>query len=71
MEIEIPDLEAARLAHAVTITTEMAQAMDRFGPSQRQRMGLDVRLHLALARKIGTTHGTNYSLRFEQFPAFP
>jgi Asp-tRNA(Asn)/Glu-tRNA(Gln) amidotransferase A subunit family amidase len=50
IEIEIPDLEAARLAHAVTITSEMAQAMERFGPAQRNRMGLDVRLQLALAR---------------------
>jgi Asp-tRNA(Asn)/Glu-tRNA(Gln) amidotransferase A subunit family amidase len=55
IQVEIPDLEAARLAHAVTITSEMAQAMERFGPDQRKRMGLDVRLHLALARKYAAS----------------
>ncbi len=49
-EVSIPDLEAARVAHVVTIATEMAQAMDRFHAEHHREHGLDVRLNLTLAR---------------------
>lgn len=48
-EIEIPELEPARVAHAVTIAAEMAEAM---APHREHlpEMGADVRINLALAR---------------------
>ena len=49
-EIVIPDLEAARVAHVVTITTEMNQALEPFYDQYHQEYGLDVRLNLALSR---------------------
>lgn len=50
-EIEIPELEAARVAHAVIIGAEMAEAM----AAHREHlgaMGTDVRINLALARAL-------------------
>ena len=49
-EIAIPDLEAARIAHVITITTEMNQALDRFYDAHHKEMGPDVRISLALSR---------------------
>lgn len=49
-EVVIPDLEAARVAHVITIATEMAQAMDRFHAEHHRQHGLDVRTNLTLAR---------------------
>jgi Asp-tRNA(Asn)/Glu-tRNA(Gln) amidotransferase A subunit family amidase len=49
-EIAIPDLEAARVAHSLTIASEMAQALDQAYPSHHRQHGLDVRINLALAR---------------------
>ena len=49
-EIAIPDLEAARVAHVVTIASEMAQALARYHAAHHREYGLDVRLNLALAR---------------------
>ncbi|MBI5295722.1 MAG: amidase [Chloroflexi bacterium] len=54
-EITIPDLEANRIAHTVTITSEMAQAMNATYPQHHHEHGLDVRLNLALARKFTAT----------------
>ena len=51
-DIVIPDLEAARVAHVITITTEMSQALDRFHRHHHRDYGLDVRLSLALAREF-------------------
>lgn len=51
-EIVIPDLEAARVAHLVTIASEMAQAMDQFHAEHHREHGLDVRLNLSLARRF-------------------
>ncbi len=48
-EIEIPELEAARVAHLVTIASEMMAAMDRYYGEHRKDFGLDVRTNLALA----------------------
>ena len=50
-EIEIPELEAARVAHAVTIASEMAEAMAEHR-AHLGDMGADVRINLALARAL-------------------
>lgn len=50
VEVVIPQLEAARVAHTVIIATEMAQAMDSTYDEFHRRHGLDVRVNLALAR---------------------
>ena len=47
-EIGIPELEAARLAHAVTISSEIAEAMAPHA-AHRVEHGADVRIALALA----------------------
>lgn len=49
-EIEIPDLEAARVAHVITITAEMTTALDSVYNDHYKDFGNDVRLNLALAR---------------------
>ncbi|MGW8250010.1 MAG: amidase [Anaerolineales bacterium] len=51
-EIEIPGLEAARVAHVITITSEMTTALDRVYDPHHTEFGLDVRLNLALARSF-------------------
>ena len=50
VEVDIPELEAQRVAHVVTITSEMASQMMRFLPGHRAEFGLDVRVNLAVAR---------------------
>ncbi len=54
-EIVIPNLEANRVAHTVTITSEMAQAMSATYQHHHREHGLDVRLNLALARRFTAT----------------
>jgi len=49
-EIVIPDLEASRIAHVITITTEMNQALDSYYDRHHKEMGMDVRISLALSR---------------------
>jgi len=49
-EIVIPDLELNRIAHTVTILSEMVQAMSYTYPAHHREHGLDVRLNLALGR---------------------
>ncbi|MEW5939902.1 MAG: amidase [Chloroflexota bacterium] len=56
-EIVIPDLEAARVAHVITIAGEMAQAMDTYHAEHHKQHGLDVRTNLTLAR---TFNGMDY-----------
>ena len=51
-EIVIPDLEAGRVAHMVTIAAEMAQALAPTYADHRRDHGLDVRINLALAREF-------------------
>lgn len=51
-EVVLPDLEAARVAHTITIATEMAQALDYVHERHGREHGLDVRLNLALAREF-------------------
>lgn len=49
-EVIIPDLDAARVAHLISIAGEMAQAMDRYHANHHKKHGLDVRINLTLAR---------------------
>lgn len=51
-EIEIPELEAARVAHLITITAEMSTVLTHAYERQRTDFGLDVRTNLALARSF-------------------
>jgi Asp-tRNA(Asn)/Glu-tRNA(Gln) amidotransferase A subunit family amidase len=51
-EVALPDLEGARVAHAVTIATEMAQALEHTYRENHHKHGLDVRVNLALARAL-------------------
>ena len=55
VEIVIPNLEANRIAHSVTITSEMAQAMHATYDEHHREHGLDVRVNLALARQFTAT----------------
>lgn len=52
VEIVIPDLEAARVAHSITIAAEMAQSMEASYPEHHRQHGRDVRLNLVLARAM-------------------
>jgi Asp-tRNA(Asn)/Glu-tRNA(Gln) amidotransferase A subunit family amidase len=47
-EIVIPDLELNRVAHTITIVSEMTQAMSYTYAEHHREHGLDVRLNLAL-----------------------
>jgi Asp-tRNA(Asn)/Glu-tRNA(Gln) amidotransferase A subunit family amidase len=49
-EVVIPDLELNRVAHTVTIVSEMVQAMSYTYPEHHREHGLDVRINLALGR---------------------
>lgn len=49
-EIVIPGLDAARIAHLVTITGEMTTALEPYYHDHRTEFALDSRLNLALAR---------------------
>ena len=51
-EVVIPDLEAARVAHAVTICAEMAQAMSATHARHHRDHGYDVRINLGIARSL-------------------
>jgi Asp-tRNA(Asn)/Glu-tRNA(Gln) amidotransferase A subunit family amidase len=57
VEIVIPNLEANRVAHVVTIAAEMAQAMRATYDKHHKEHALDVRINLAMARQIA---GTDY-----------
>ena len=49
-EVEIPELDAQRVAHIVTITSEMSAAMAPHYAKHRTDFGLDTRVNLAIAR---------------------
>ncbi len=51
-EVTIPDLEAARVAHTVIVSSEMAQALSHTYADHHREHGLDVRVNLALARRF-------------------
>lgn len=50
--VEIPELEAARIAQLVIIITEMMTALERYYPDHHKEFGLDVRANLALGRTL-------------------
>ena len=52
--VEIPDLDLIRVAHAVTILSEMATAMDRY-PEHRADFAAHVRVNLAVGRRFTAT----------------
>jgi Asp-tRNA(Asn)/Glu-tRNA(Gln) amidotransferase A subunit family amidase len=52
VEIEIPDLEPARVAHLITITSEMLTALGAEYDSHQRELALDTRLNLAMARNF-------------------
>jgi Asp-tRNA(Asn)/Glu-tRNA(Gln) amidotransferase A subunit family amidase len=54
VDIEIPDLEAGRLAHLVTISSEMAQSMSDYDDEFGRLHGLDVQTNLILARNFSS-----------------
>jgi Asp-tRNA(Asn)/Glu-tRNA(Gln) amidotransferase A subunit family amidase len=51
-EIVIPNLEANRIAHTVTIVSEMVQGMSQTYDAHHTEHGLDVRINLALGRQF-------------------
>jgi Asp-tRNA(Asn)/Glu-tRNA(Gln) amidotransferase A subunit family amidase len=51
-EVVIPGLEAARVAHAITICAEMAQAMSASYARHHHEHGYDVRINLRIARAL-------------------
>jgi Asp-tRNA(Asn)/Glu-tRNA(Gln) amidotransferase A subunit family amidase len=53
--IVIPDLEAARLALAVSIAAEIAHCVDHVHGARRERFNLDVQITLAVARTISSS----------------
>ncbi|MDC3960269.1 amidase [Polyangium jinanense] len=52
VEIEIPELERARVAQGVTILCEMASCMARHDAEHRRAFGLGVRINLAMGRAL-------------------
>lgn len=51
-EVTLPDLEAGRVAHTITIAGEMTQALAHTYAEHHTDHGLDVRINLALARQF-------------------
>ncbi len=51
-DVEIPDLDAGRIGHIVTIVSEMANALDPYYAGQRQHFSLEARLNLVLGRSL-------------------
>jgi Asp-tRNA(Asn)/Glu-tRNA(Gln) amidotransferase A subunit family amidase len=49
-EIALPGLEAGRVAHVITIASEMNAALESHYQAHHKEYGLDVRLNLALSR---------------------
>lgn len=49
-DVDLPELDDQRVAHIVTITSEMATSLERYYARHRRDYGLDVRVNIALAR---------------------
>jgi Asp-tRNA(Asn)/Glu-tRNA(Gln) amidotransferase A subunit family amidase len=49
-EVEIPGLEAARVAHVISITSEMNTGLEKYYKEHRKDYSLEVRLNLSLSR---------------------
>ncbi|MCA9718661.1 MAG: amidase, partial [Myxococcales bacterium] len=54
-EITIAHLERARVAHMITIASEMATAVEPYRAAHGRAFGLDVRINLAVARSFSAT----------------
>ncbi len=54
VEIEVPELELARVAHVITIVSEMATGTAPDYRDHRSDFGLDVRINLALGRSFNS-----------------
>lgn len=59
VEISIPGLEAARVAHLISIAGEMAASMGPYYAEHRTDFGLDVRVNLAIAHEFTTRDYVN------------
>ena len=55
VEIEIPDLEAIRVGHVITIVSEMLTSLKEEYRQSRTKFGLDVRSNLALGRAFSAS----------------
>lgn len=51
VEVTVPDLELTRVAHTITIISEMALALDAH-KKHHDKLGLDIRINLALGRSL-------------------
>lgn len=54
VEVEIPDLDLVRIAHAITILTEMQTAMERFGERWAE-LAPHVQVNLSVADRFGAS----------------
>ncbi|HLC34511.1 MAG TPA: amidase [Anaerolineales bacterium] len=52
VEVVIPELEAGRVGHIVSITSEMATAQERYWPKHWKEYSYEVRTNLTLARSF-------------------
>ncbi|HVZ49549.1 MAG TPA: amidase [Gemmatimonadaceae bacterium] len=52
VDVDIPELDLARVAHVAIITGEMAAAMAPHHPARRSALSLDARANLAIARSF-------------------
>ena len=52
VEIEIPELEEMRVAHLISIVSEMTTAMHPYYKEHRRDFGLDTRVNLALGKRF-------------------
>lgn len=53
-KVEIPGLNALRVAHVISIASEMAMSMEEHYRKHRKDFGCDVRINLALARTFSS-----------------
>jgi Asp-tRNA(Asn)/Glu-tRNA(Gln) amidotransferase A subunit family amidase len=54
-EISISGLESGRVAHTITIASEIASGVEKYYKSHRHDYGLDLRLNLAMVRKFSSS----------------
>ena len=52
VDVEIPGLEATRISHVITITSEMNNNMDRYWKAHKNDFSLEVKTSLILARSF-------------------
>jgi len=50
IDVEIPELELARIAHTISITSEMVTSMESVYGEHRSDFGLDIRTNMAISR---------------------